>query len=125
MRPHASRLAVLLSALTFVGCASSGPPVSPQVAAAEIEAAEQAIERAREVGAERGAPTEFRAATSRLGQAQDALAAGERAQAARLGREAAVDGRLAEATVLAARARLRLALSAEVRALREAIDGDE
>ena len=126
MRPHASRLAVLLSALVLVGCASSGPPaVSPQVAAAEIEAAEQAVERAREVGAERGAPTEFRAATSRLGQAQDALAAGERAQAARLGREAAVDGRLAEATVLAARARLRLALSAEVRALREAIDGDE
>ena len=125
MRPHASRLAVLLSAFALVGCASSAPPVAPQVAATAIQAAEAAVERAREVGAEQGAPTQFRAATSRLGQAQDALAAGERAQAARLAREAAVDGRLAEATVLAARARTRLALSAEVRALREAIDGAE
>ena len=106
----------LLALLVLAGCASSAP--TDTSSAVELDAARDAVERAREVGAEAEAPTEFRAATSRLLQAEAAQEAGDGARAARLAREAAVDGRLAAAAVIAARASRRAAVAAEVEALR-------
>lgn len=69
-----------------------------------------------------GAAAEFESATTRLSEAQDALAAGDAEAAVRRALEAEADGRLAELTVLAARADARRALYREVRALRVRVD---
>ena len=110
-------LAFLALAIGTVGCASSGPATDAS-SGVEMAAAEQAVARARDAGAETQAPTEFRAATSRLAQAQAALDAGDTARAARLAREATIDGRLAEAAVIASRASRRAEVVADVEALR-------
>ena len=86
-----------------------------------MDEARAALSRAQEVGAETGAPTEYRIAAARLSDAQAALNARNSAQAARLAREATIDAQLAEASVLAARARGRSTIGAEVDQLRDAI----
>ena len=108
----------LLALLALAGCASASGPSTAGPTEAEMGMARAAVERAREVGAETAAPTEFRAATSRLLQAQAALEAGDGGRAARLAREATVDGKLAEAAVLASRARRRAQIAADVDTLR-------
>ncbi len=107
--------------IALVGCSSTAPQTPSVSVTAEMDDARAALSRAQEVGAETSAPTEYRAAASRLAEAQATLDAGNSAHAARLAREAAVDARLAEASVLAARARARLALRAEVDRLRSEI----
>ena len=120
-----ARLPVLVVALCGLwGCASSGANASSE-ATSELDVARDAVERAREVGAERGAPTEWRAATSHLLQAEVALSDGDAQRAVRFAREASIDGRLAEATVLASRARARTAVAREVRQLRVEIEGSD
>ena len=122
LMPLLLRLVVLfsLAGCALAGCASSSSsqPGSADAAEADLRAARQAVERARGVGAEAEAPAEFRAATSRLLQAEAALEDGEDGRAARLAREATIDGKLAEVAVLASRARRRAQLAADVDSLR-------
>ncbi|MDT0632436.1 DUF4398 domain-containing protein [Rubrivirga sp. S365] len=115
---------LLIGALTVgAGCATSRPAPPPAVnAEPELARAREAIADARAVGAEAEAAVELRAATTRLDEAEQALAGGDAVGASRFAREAFVDGQLAELTVLAARARRARALYDEVRALRAEVD---
>ncbi len=117
--PYRPLFLSLFVAVALVGCGSSAP-VSLD-ADTDLVEARAAVERARAVGAEEEAPAELRAATSRLMQAEAALADGDAERAARISREATIDARLAEATVLASRARTRASLADELRALRAAL----
>ena len=114
---------LLGAAAVTAGCATASRSTTDAATAGlEIENARESVREARAVGAEGDAPAELRAATTRLSRAEDALAAGDAGQAARLAREAAVDAQLAEVTVLAARARTTRSLYDEVRALRARAD---
>ena len=114
---------LLVAATALTGCAASQQStVDAATARQEVADARDAVRKAQSVGADADAPTELRAATTRLARAEAALAEDDPAAAVRHAREAAVDGRLAELTVLAARAREAGALYREVRALRALAD---
>ena len=116
---------LVVSGSTLAGCNASRPAVTapaPVAAEAEIARARAVVDKARAGGAEALAPVELRAASDRLARAEAALAAGDTVQAARLAREAAIDGRLADVTVLAARARRVRQLYDEVRTFDVEVD---
>ena len=119
--PLLSRTLLLTLAIALSACASAPPPAPTFDAPAELADAERAVESAEALGAADAAPSELRSARAHLIQARAALEDGADLEAVRLAREAAIDGRVAEAAALTARARARTALLEEVQALRATI----
>lgn len=98
-------LAVLCTALTIGGCASTQIP-APE---ADMAKARMAIESAQQADAQEHAPLELRRAQKKLEEAQHAVARSRHEQAKRLAEAAAVDAELAQVKAMSAKAQRAVA----------------
>lgn len=121
-RPRVRTLGLVVIGTVLAACGGSAVLPATDGADDDIAEARRAVAEAQTVGAATEAPVEFQEATSRLENAEQSLAAGDVAGAARRAQEAAVAARLAELTVLASRAAEARASYDEIRALRTAVD---
>jgi hypothetical protein len=101
MRPPL-RIVVGLLGLCFLvsaaGCATPGPPAGEAIGAAEY-----ALRKAKEDGADEHAPVELRRAEDKLARAKAERAEGADATSVRLAHEVALEARIAEAKATNAR----------------------
>lgn len=111
-------LGILATALVFVGCASTPPPLG------EIASSETAISFAEQADAQDQAPLEMNSARRKLKYARAAMASEDYATARRYAEQAQVEAELAQAKSQSAKAQQSVQQVREsIRILREEIGG--